>query len=41
MKAVADSPSFSRKVKIPVSVGKEFMAADKAAGKRKLSNKAK
>lgn len=36
MNAVAHSPEFAKKVKIPQKVGKDFVAADKAAGKRKL-----
>lgn len=40
MQAVAHSPSFAKKVKVPVSVGKEFVTADKAAGK-KLPRKVK
>lgn len=35
MRAVAHSPAFAKKVKIPQSVGKEFAAADKATGKFK------
>ena len=34
MRAVAHSPKFAKKVKIPVSVGKEFMAEDKKEGIR-------
>ena len=30
MKIVARSPAFSKKVGVPVSVGKEFVAEDKA-----------
>ena len=41
MKAVAHSPSFAKKVRVPVSVGKEFMAADKAVGRKKLPRKVK
>ena len=33
MQAVAHSPKFAKKVGIPVSVGKDFMTADKKAGK--------
>ena len=33
MRAVAHSPSFAKKVGVPVKVGKEFVAADKKAGK--------
>ena len=40
MMAVAHSPSFAKKVGVPVSVGKEFAAADKAA-RKKLPKKAK
>lgn len=41
MRAVAHSPSFAKKVGVAVSVGKEFVAADKAAGKKKLPRKVK
>lgn len=37
MRAIAHSPTFAEKAGVPVSVGKEFAAADKAAGKKKLS----
>lgn len=33
MRAVAHSPSFAKKVGIPVSVGKDFASADKKVGK--------
>ena len=33
MLAVAHSPKFAKKVGIPVSVGKDFVKADKKAGK--------
>ena len=33
MAAVAKNPSFAKKAGIPQSVGKEFVAADKAKGK--------
>jgi len=33
MRAVAHSPSFAKKVGIPVSVGKDFAEADKKVGK--------
>lgn len=33
MRAVAHSPSFAKKVGIPVSVGKDFAKADKKVGK--------
>ena len=32
MQAVAHSPEFAKKVNVPVSVGKEFVKADKAKG---------
>lgn len=32
MQAVAHDPTFAKKVGIPTSVGKDFAAADKAAG---------
>ena len=34
MRAVAHSPKFAKKVGVPMSVGKEFMAEDKKAGIR-------
>ena len=37
MAAVAHSPEFAKMVKIPVSVGKDYMAADKAKGKKVVS----
>ena len=30
MQAVANSPKFAKKVKVPTSVGKKFVKADKA-----------
>jgi hypothetical protein len=30
MQAVANSPKFAKKVKVPTKVGKEFVKADKA-----------
>ena len=30
MQAVANNPKFAKKVKVPVSVGKKFVKADKA-----------
>jgi hypothetical protein len=30
MQAVANSPKFAKKVKVPTKVGKEFVRADKA-----------
>lgn len=42
MQAVAHSPKFAKKVGIKQSVGREFTAADKAAGKfQKRKRKAK
>ena len=35
MLAAAHSPKFSKKVKVPQSVAKEFVAADKKAGRLK------
>lgn len=35
MDAVAANPQFAKKVGIPVKVGKEFVAADKAVGKKR------
>jgi hypothetical protein len=35
MEAVAHNPEFAKKVGIPQKVGKEFVAADKKAGKKK------
>lgn len=40
MRAVAHSPEFAAKVKIPVSVGKEFYQADQRAGRRKAVTRA-
>lgn len=36
MEAVAHSPAFAKKAGIPSKVGKDFAAADKRAGKRKV-----
>lgn len=36
MEAVAHSPAFAKKAKVSQSVGKDFAAADKRAGKRKV-----
>ena len=36
MEAIAHSPKFAKKAGVPQSVGKDFAAADKAAGKRKV-----
>lgn len=36
MRAVAHSPEFAKKVGIPQSVGKDFAAADKKAGTKRL-----
>lgn len=36
MRAVAHNPEFAKRVDIPQSVGKEFVAADKALGKKRL-----
>ena len=41
MAAAAHNPKFAKKVGIPVSVAQEFVAADKARGKKKLPAKAK
>ena len=41
MNAVAHSKEFAKKVGIPQKVGKDFAAADKAAGKRKLPTRKK
>lgn len=35
MRAVAHNPAFAKKVGIPTSVGKDFVAADKAKKPRK------
>lgn len=35
MRAIAHSKKFAAKVDVPQEVGKEFEAADKAAGKKK------
>jgi hypothetical protein len=40
-RAVAHSPKFAAKVGISRKVGREFEAADEAAGKRKLPYKVK
>lgn len=34
MQAVAHNPAFAKQVGVPVSVGKEFVAADKAKKKK-------
>lgn len=39
MEAVAYSPAFAKKVGIKPSVGKDFVTADKAAGKFKPAKK--
>jgi hypothetical protein len=39
--AVAHSPKFAKKAGIPVSVGKEFSAADKGKNWRKLPERVK
>jgi len=39
MRAVAHSPSFARKVKVSQSVGKDFVAADKAKAKKRKRRK--
>jgi len=39
MLAAAHSPAFAKKVGVPVSVGKDFVAADKKAGRLKSSKK--
>jgi len=36
MRAVAHNPEFSAKTGVPQSVGKEFVAADKAVGKKRM-----
>lgn len=41
MDAVAANPAFAKKVGIPQTVGRHFVAADKAAGKKKLPAKKK
>ena len=41
MQAVAHSPAFAKKVGIPQKVGKDFEAADKAAGKFKAKKRKK
>jgi len=40
MEAIAHSPAFAKKAGVPQSVGKEFAAADKAAGKTKEASSA-
>jgi hypothetical protein len=35
MQAVANSPKFAKKVKVPTKVGKEFVKADKKAARSK------
>lgn len=39
MLAASHNPSFARKMKIPVSVAKDFVAADRKAGKLKSRRK--
>jgi hypothetical protein len=39
MQAAAHDPAFAKRMAIPVSVAKDFVAADKKAGKRKLPAK--
>ena len=41
MEAIAHSPKFAAKVKVPQSVGKDFAAADKATGKYTKKKKVK
>jgi hypothetical protein len=41
MRAVAHDPAFAKRVGIPVSVGKEFAAADKKAGTQRLPTRKK
>ena len=41
MQAAAHNPAFAKKAGVPVKVAKEFVAADKSAGKRKLPEKKK
>lgn len=41
MRAVAHSKKFAAKTGIPQKVGKDFEAADKAAGKRKLPERSR
>jgi len=41
MQAAAHSPAFAKKVGIPVSVAKDFVAADKKRGTRKLPERKK
>jgi hypothetical protein len=37
MAAVAHNPAFAKKAGVPVSVGKEFVKADKESGMKKMS----
>ena len=39
MEAIAHSPGFAKKAGVPQSVGKDFAAADDAAGKTKAKRK--
>jgi hypothetical protein len=39
MAAAAHDPGFAKRAGVPVKVAKEFNAADKAPGKRKLPEK--
>lgn len=41
MQAVAHNPEFAKKVGVPVSVGKEFVAADKKVSTIKSKGKTK
>lgn len=41
MAAAAHDPGFAKRAGVPVKVAKEFNAADKAAGKRKLPERRK
>lgn len=41
MQAVAHNPSFAKKAGIPVSVGKDFVAADKKVSQVKSKGKTK
>jgi hypothetical protein len=38
MEAVAHNPAFAKKAKVPTSVGKEFVKADKESGMKKMSS---
>ena len=40
MQAAAHNPKFAARVKIPMQVAKDFVRADKRAGKRKLPKRA-